>query len=163
MSFWIILGLQSLIILLLKGVINRQIFKRQHWLDMFMHALENSHVPFPMEDWDEMKGTVTEHEFRAKKVMFEMVATMLVNLITNAFLVSPLVILGYFVNDRHQFLTKSIGAMPEEHFAYFQIQVMIFASYGGLIFLFIIQNLFYLLFNKKCHPMAEILIKGIFL
>ena len=32
MSFWIILGLQSLIILLLKGVINRQIFKRQHWL-----------------------------------------------------------------------------------------------------------------------------------
>ena len=64
------------------------------------------------------------------------------------------------MNDRHQFLINSIGAMPEEHFAYFQIQVMIYASYGGLLLLFITQVLLYFLFNKKFHPMSEILVQG---
>ena len=67
------------------------------------------------------------------------------------------------MNDRHQFLIKSIGAMPEEHFAYFQIQLMIFASYGGLLLLFIIQVLSYFLFNKKFHPLSEILVQGKYL
>ena len=94
MYFWVILGLQSLLIIILKAVINWQIFKKQHWLDLMMHALENSHVPFPMEDWDELKGDVKEHEIRAAKVMIEMASVMFVNLVTNAFFLSPMIILG---------------------------------------------------------------------
>ena len=94
MYFWIILGLQSLLIVILKAVTNWQIFKRRHWLDLIMHALENSHVPFPMKDWDELKGDVKEHEVRAAKVMIEMVVVMLVNLVTNAVFLSPMIILG---------------------------------------------------------------------
>ena len=94
MSFWIILGLQSLLIVILKGVTNKPVFKRQHWLGVTMHALENSHVPFPMEDWDELKGDVKEHEIRAAKVMIEMASVMFVNLVTNAFFLSPMIILG---------------------------------------------------------------------
>ena len=94
MYFWAILGLQSLLIIILKAVINWQIFKKQHWLDLMMHSLENSHVPFPMEDWDELKGDVKEHDVRATKVMIEMASVMLVNLVTNAFFLSPMIILG---------------------------------------------------------------------
>ena len=94
MYFWIILGLQSLLIVILKAVTNWQIFKRRHWLDLIMHALENSHVPFPMEDWDELKGDVKEHEVRAAKVIIEMVVIMWVNLVTNAVFLSPMIILG---------------------------------------------------------------------
>ena len=71
-----------------------------------------------------------------------------------------IVFLEYFVNQRHQFLVTSIGAMPEEHNAQFQIQMMICISYGTLLLFTIGQVLFYWLFNKKFHPLSEILLEG---
>ena len=64
------------------------------------------------------------------------------------------------MNQRHQFLVTSIGAMPEEHYAQYQIQMIIYVAYGALLQLTIGQVLFYWLFNKRFHPLSEILLKG---
>ena len=66
----------------------------------------------------------------------------------------------YFVNERHNFLIRSIGAMPEEHNALFQIKLMVIFSHATLLTFFAGQVLFYWLFNQKCHPLAEIIIEG---
>ena len=96
--FWALLAFQSILTLVLKRIINPESFQRQHWLDKIMHALENSHVPFPMEDWDQLSGSVQDHHERASKVMNEMFAVIVTNAFTNSILLSPLVILGKICN-----------------------------------------------------------------
>jgi len=54
-------------------------------------------------------------------------------------------------------LVNSIGALPEENYAFRQIIVMIAVGYSLLVLLTIIQTLSYFLYNDKFHPFALII------
>ena len=85
-----------------------------------------------------------------------MLASILLNFAFNLHLLSPLIILGINVFERHDVIVKSIGAFPEETQAYDQIILMIICGYTSLLILTLIQVLSYYLYNGRFHPFATI-------
>ena len=132
-------------------------------------------LPYPMQEWDEEKGSVTIHKLRKNLVLREMMASIMLNFVTNLFLLSPLIVLGKsfrFCNttllrninaiginvfERHALLLNSIGAFPEEEQAFIHIILMIILGYSFLILLTIIQVVSYYFCNGQFHPLAMII------
>ena len=120
---------------------------------------------------------MTIHKLRKDLVLREMMASMMLNFVTNLFLLSPLIVLGdYFwfclwlytsltninfaginVFERHALLLDYIGAFPEEEQAFINIKLMIILGYSFLIFLTIIQVVSYYFCNGRFHPFAMII------
>ena len=109
-----------------------------------------------MEEWDERKGTVTMHKQRKDLVLKEVYASIFVNFAFNAVLLSPLIILGINIFERHNVLVNSIGALPQEIEAYHKIQWFIGLGYSLLQTLTMVQLGTYYLYNGKFHPFAKI-------
>ena len=104
-----------------------------------------------MEEWDEGIGSVEVHRLRKGLVFKEMMASMLLNLAINLFLLSPLIILSMNIFARHELLSNTIGTFPKEDQAFLNIQLMLAFGYSLLVLLTIVQVVSYYLCNGRFH------------
>ena len=61
--------------------------------EKIIHAIQKSHLPFPIQNWYEGKGSCLDHMKRKKLVEKEVVTATFVNLAFNMVMIIPLVIL----------------------------------------------------------------------
>ena len=158
--FWILLGVLSLNIIfqiLGKRFTNPSVYKILSWLDVFIHGIACCFIPHAMEEWDEQDGSVFMHKTRKNLVKIEMMTSIMINFSFNMLLLTPLITLGVNIFERQDILVNSIGAFPEENYAFRQIIAMIAFGYSLLVLLTIIQTLSYFLYNDKFHPFAGII------
>ena len=158
--FWILLGLLFLNILcqiIGKRYTNPTVYKRLSWLDIIIHGIACCFIPHAMEEWDERDGSVLLHKTWKNIVKIEMMTSIMINFSFNMLLLTPLITLGVNIFERQDILVNSIGAFPEETYAFRQIIAMIVVGYSLLVLLTIIQTLSYLLYNDKFHPFARII------
>ena len=139
-----------------KRVVNPKPFKRQTYLQSFTHSLENCQVPAPMEDWDDIFGSIDHYKQAQKAISLEMGLTLLANLLTHLFMTLPLFVLAKNIHERHETLEKSIGALPEEKEAYTFCLIMALFAVLLLIFGTILQFHCYELYNKTFHPFIDL-------
>ena len=92
-GYWILLSGQTLVHLIAKRLSNPEPFKRQNWIQMIAHGIENCQIPVPMEDWDDQHGSIEYYSRAQKTVEVEVGLTMIVNLIFNLILTVPMWIL----------------------------------------------------------------------
>ena len=92
--FWVLMVIQTCVIIAVKRLANPGPFQRQNWVQRFIHGLENCMIPVPMEDWDDHHGTINFYIEAQKKVKSEMKWTFLVNLLMNIIMCIPMIILG---------------------------------------------------------------------
>ena len=92
--FWVLMAIQTCVIIAVKRLANPGPFQRQNWVKRFIHGLENCMIPVPMEDWDDHHGTINFYIEAQKKVKSEMKWTLLVNLLMNIIMCIPMIILG---------------------------------------------------------------------
>ena len=91
--FWLLIFLQPVFVYFTKKYSNPGPFGRQSWLDRCIHAMENSQIPSPMEDFEELPGSLIDHLERSKKVIKEIGLTILVNTIQHLVMLIPIFIL----------------------------------------------------------------------
>ena len=157
--FWImfaILGLNILSQILAIRFTNPEVYKKLSLIDVLIHGICNCFIPHPMEEWDEKEGSVEMHRLRKHLVLKEMIASILLNFVFNLILLTPLIILGINVFDRHAILVNSIGAFPEEIEAFERLKLMLILSFTLLLLSTIIQILSFYLCNGKFHPFTLI-------
>ena len=92
--FWVLMVIQTCVIIAVKRLANPGPFHRQNWVQRFINGLENCMIPVPMEDWDDHHGTINFYIEAQKKVKSEMKWTFLVNLLMNIIMCIPMIILG---------------------------------------------------------------------
>ena len=97
MIFWLILGAQAIVIVLVKKISHAKTFSKKKWNEVITHSLQNVWVQSPMEDWDEKHTSISFYKIRQKYNLIEMGCTLLVNLIFNVILQAPMWILGKFL------------------------------------------------------------------
>ena len=78
----------------MKKVTNPEVFRSLSFIESMIHAISCCFIPYPMKEWDEQKGNVPMHQQRKKKVLREMLASIMLNFTVNILLLSPLIILG---------------------------------------------------------------------
>ena len=86
--------IQASVIMLAKKMTNPKVYQRQNWCQRITHAIENSIIPIPMEDWDDQHGPIQHYVKAQKRVEKEMGVTLLINLFFNLLMGIPMVILG---------------------------------------------------------------------
>ena len=91
--FWIILAIQTFVILVTKMMFSKP-FRKLNWIEMIIHAMENTNLADPVEDWDMQKsGNCSDHYKRMKSVQKEVLAVIGINFFFNATMLTPLYIL----------------------------------------------------------------------
>ena len=150
--FWFLFVIQAFLILGAKRITNPNVFKNLHWLQKITHSLENVWIPAPMQDWDHVHSTLDEYKKKRRKISLEIAVTIGVNFLQNVAMLTPIWIFAHKVNERHQFLVDTIGPLPEEIDAHWNINFvsyyMVLIFFGGALF----QFLFYWFYNSLCHP-----------
>ena len=144
--------------MVVKRLVNPGVFNKKSYLDILIHGISCCFIPHPMEEWDEEQGSVGMHKSRQDLVFKEMLASILINFAFNFLLLSPLLILGVNVFERHNLLVSSIGAFPEEFEAFEGIKVLLGVGYTALLLLTLLQIVSYYLYNGKFHPFAALII-----
>ena len=165
----------SILQMLFKRWTNPKVYSTFSGIDVLIHGTGCCLLPYPMQEWDEAKGSVTIHKLRKDLVLKEMMASMMLNFVTNLFLLSPLIVLGKSIRfcnttlltninsiginvfERHALLLDSIGAFPEEEQAFININLMIIFGYSFITLLTIIQVVSYYFCNGRFHPFAVII------
>ena len=150
--FWFLFVIQAFLILGAKRITNPNVFKNLHWLQKITHSLENVWIPAPMQDWDHVHSTLDEYKKKRRKISLEIAVTIGVNFLQNVAMLTPIWIFAHKVNERHQFLVDTIGPLPEEIDAHWNIN---FVSYYMVLIFFggaLLQFLFYWFYNSLCHP-----------
>ena len=99
-GFWCIMLLQLIAVFMAKRILSPKFRKPTvGWFDKLTHCIENSNLAYPMEDWDyERSGKCAEHIKRMKAVEKEVFVTMIINLIFNAILISPMAMLRKYTS-----------------------------------------------------------------
>ena len=154
--FVTLLTMHAFFMYLAKRFINPESFQRLTLLDALIHSIGNCHIPAPMEEWDDRKGSVAAHKRRQKLVLKEIVVAIGLNFLMNFALLSPLIILFMSIVERHEILVNSIGAFPTEIIAFWKIQRVLGVSYGLLLLFTIVQLVAYYFYNSKYHPFYKI-------
>ena len=95
-TFWVILFLQVLTILIVDKTWIRNVPKTARLWDRIIHAVQKSHFPFPYNNWYEGNGNPLDHIARYKLVKTEVLTTTIINLFFNMVLLVPLGILCKF-------------------------------------------------------------------
>merc|ERR1712062_186831 len=155
--FWIIVLLHPFLIMGVKKMFNPTNFAKQSYLDRMIHAMENTQIPAPMNDWDDGPGSIKAHKERRKTVEIEIAMTILANFLVHCLMLFPLEILASQVHQRHSILEQTIGALPEEIAAYDTIKYLSPLMYLALIILTLVQLALYFVFNRLLHPFKDIL------
>ena len=91
--FWAIFLLHISSILITKFMTARPV-RESNILDMILHAVQNSNIPFPFRDWDVDNGTIEDHRARFGAVLREVICVMAVNFFFNSLLLVPLIYTG---------------------------------------------------------------------
>ena len=94
--FWVVVLLQPLIIYFVKKYSNPKPFDRLDWLNKIIHSMENSQIPSPMEDFEELPGSVNQHIERSQNILKEMGLTILANCFYHLIMLIPIFILCKF-------------------------------------------------------------------
>ena len=55
------------------------LFKKLNLLEAVVHAVENTNLAYPVEDWDKQKGTVAHFRLMSRRVWREMITTITIN------------------------------------------------------------------------------------
>merc|ERR1711884_917656 len=139
-----------------KKCTNPDVYGKASWIDLFVHSISTTFIPHPLKEWDEEDGSVDSHRIRKDLVLREMLASILLNFGFNLMFLSPLIILGIHVFERHSILVDSIGVFPEETEAFELVKLMLIIGYSLLVFLTICQVVLYYLYNGKYHPYSKI-------
>ena len=84
----------SILQMLFKRWTNPKVYSDFSTVDLVIHMIGCCLLPYPMQEWDEAKGSVTIHKLRKDLLLREMMASMMLNFVTNLFLLSPLIVLG---------------------------------------------------------------------
>ena len=92
-AFWGLLFLQLLTILICDKILARSIPGSATLWERIIHSMEKSHFPYPYVNWHEENGNCNDHLRRKNAVQFDVLLTMLINLLFNMALLFPLVIL----------------------------------------------------------------------
>ena len=71
-GYWILMVIQACVIMLAKKMTNPEVYQRQNWCQRITHAIENSIIPIPMEDWDDQHGPIQHYVKAQKRVEKEM-------------------------------------------------------------------------------------------
>ena len=157
-GFYLVLLLQTFLIMLTKRFANPMAFKRQNLLQKFTHALENCQIPAPTEDWDDEFGPKADDYVKAQmKVRLEMGLTLLVNLVTHLMMTIPMMILTWNICQRHELLENSIGTFPEEQEAYRLSVAISIMTPIILILSTFFQYWSYNLYNQTYHPFIDLI------
>ena len=91
--FWVIFFLHISAILVTKLLTARNI-RASNILNMILHAVQNSNIPFPYKDWDVDDGTIEEHRGRFRTTLMEVNSVMAVNFLFNSLLLGPMIYTG---------------------------------------------------------------------
>ena len=87
--FWIIFTVQTSVIVVAKSLVSKP-FRKLNFLEKIIHAMENSNLADPVEDWDmEKTGNCLDHYHRMKCVQKEVFFVMAINFIFNATMLTP--------------------------------------------------------------------------
>ena len=92
-SVWVLMAIETLLILIAKRLSNPNSFKKQSVLENVTHALQNCQIPAPLEDWDQTQGSVQSYKKAQLKVEHEIASTLAVNLLMNLIMCAPMIIL----------------------------------------------------------------------
>ena len=156
-AFWILFCIHVIVMIAAKCMANPDNFYKMHCVKVLSHCIENVWIPAPIQDWDHAHGTRDEYKKRQKKNEIEIGMAIVLNLLVNVFMLFPMWILAYNVNQRHEFLVRTIEPLPQEIEAYYNILFMAYYMVpifvGGALF----QFLSYVAYNRWFHPF-EVLI-----
>jgi len=66
-SFWVLMLIETLLILFFKCFVNPSTFQRQTFLENLTHSLGNCQIPSPIEDWDQTQGSIQSYKKSPKE------------------------------------------------------------------------------------------------
>ena len=93
MAFIGILLLQSLTIFITDVYLLKNMPSTVKLWERVLHSIQKSHLPFPIQNWHEGKGSCLDHMKRHKLVQKEVLTATIINLAFNMVMLIPLVIL----------------------------------------------------------------------
>ena len=102
MWFWILYIVHAYFNLVIKVACSPK-FRRATVLQMVIHSVECVSMPAVFRDWDMDKGSVEEHRCRQKKVLVEMILTIIVRFIFQSVMLVPIVYTGLIVLIKYLF------------------------------------------------------------
>ena len=91
--FWIIFVFHVSSVIITKLLTAKQM-RKSNILDIILHAVQNSNIPFADKDWDVDNGTIEDHRARFGKTLIEVNCVMAVNFFFNSLLLGPLIYTG---------------------------------------------------------------------
>ena len=156
-DFWILFSIHVILMIAAKCIGNPDNFYKMHHVKVLSHCIENVWIPAPIQDWDHGHGTCDDYKKRQKKNEIEMGLAIFLNLLVNIFMLFPMWILAYNVNQRHEFLVRTIEPLPEEIEAYNKIQFVAYYMIPIFVGAALLQFLSYVAYNRWFHPF-EVLI-----
>ena len=155
-SFWALLGLQTLGIMVVKKLSNPKNFRKMNWLEIITHAFQNTQLVCPMQDWDDEHGPIAHYIESQKLVKREMLCTTILNLLVHAIMTVPMTIFAFNVHSRQSFLEHTIGAFEQETFAYGLTLGLAIGFPIGLVVITVAKHVIYLLYNNTFHPFYDL-------
>ena len=93
LAFIGILLLQSFTIFIIDTFFLKSLLSTVTLWERILHSIQKSHLPFPIQNWHEGKGSCLDHIKRHKLVQKEVLTAIVVNLAFNMVMLIPLVIL----------------------------------------------------------------------
>ena len=102
-SFWFLLILQALLVIVAKEITNPKVFEKLSWNVVLTNALENVWIQAPLQDWDDEHSSIPDYKKRQKCVTMEMGFAIFINMIISTVMLVPIWILRK-INDSSIFL-----------------------------------------------------------
>ena len=171
-------GTHMLVIFVLKSLFNKAIWNGLTLLEKLIHCLENTNIAYNIKEWDDGKGNACDHKKRMQQNWIEVLVVIITKFIFNISLLSSYIFLGkqidiyvffqilfcfnlfiavFKMQERHDILNKTVGYLDEEQealdFGYWLLKVALCI----MIVCFLLEILFFWLYNGHCHPFANIL------
>ena len=148
-SFWVLMLIETLLILFFKCFVNPSTFQRQTFLENLTHSLGNCQIPLPIEDWDQTQGSIQSYKKAQRKVEHEIGSTFFGFLLKNFCGLDQL----WFGSI---FLDFSISGFFLKNFCGLEFQSKRISIF--LHFWIFLKELLWFGFFKKINPSKKILI-----
>lgn len=132
-------------------------FSNITFLDKMIHCIENTNIPYPVEEWDAGLGNADEYFKRMKESKTEQIPVIIVNLVYNIVYLVPIFCLAVNITIRHDFLYNSIGYLPEEQQAYQNVWIISVSSLAFVLLGSFIEAALFIAYNEKFHPFKDII------
>ena len=97
--FYILTGAQLLMTLLVKIFTSTAFFRRENFLNKFIHLLLSLNLASPYEDWDQGRFSVNEYKQRQRQTNIEMAWSLTVNIVFSLVMMVPLWFTGRVLCD----------------------------------------------------------------